>query len=172
MKLSKKFSPEAAGFANYGADTFGSEFPKIQKLGLLPTDFEKKFQVHLATNEKGDQVKTAHFLFPEAGKQAVTALLAYDQHLLFEDWARLGISKANFSADEIFFYTYLYYNASPNKKDGELNTESDFHEYFHNQQNIGIKVSPYQVASGARWLQKSGVFDQSNTASNWYNHQQ
>lgn len=110
---SEKNSKDAAaypvdGFYAYGLDTFGEVYTSLQKKGYLPKDFDKKFKVFEAVNEKNQKMKTAAFADDESALVAKAAMIRQAQDSL-DNYAKS--KKIQLTPKQKEFFTLAGYNS-------------------------------------------------------------
>lgn len=101
------------GFQYLGVDTFGTRVDGLRRNGLIPDTFREGVDYTLSThtNEKGERVTSADFPTVKAGITALTAMVADERRRFLADAERIGVAP---TADQINFFTYLYFNTGSN----------------------------------------------------------
>lgn len=97
------------GFYNYGLDRFGEKgvVENLQKKGYLPKDFNDKYTVYDAINEKKENIKTAAFLNDEAALTAKAAMLRDTQDQLNSYTTKKGYK---LTPEQMDFFALAGYN--------------------------------------------------------------
>lgn len=93
------------GFYNYGLDTFGDAYKKLQKKGYLPADFT--FKPYTAYNEQGKLVNTAAFRNNEEALMAKAAYLRDFMDNVQDEAKKKGVKLAD---RELKYFTMAAYN--------------------------------------------------------------
>lgn len=119
--------------ANLGMDRFIDEEDTLKKEGFLRSDFhgfhdDHKYNRKLSEYDDYyyDSIKKDHpiFLSVDSALEAFAAMLLQRRNIFFNDLEEIGIDKNTLTKDQIFYWTYLYYNCGANcgknriKKDG------------------------------------------------------
>lgn len=97
------------GFYNYGLDRFGEKgvVENLQKKGYLPKDFNDKYTVYDAFNEKKERIKTAAFLSDQDALTAKAAMLRDTQDQLNSYTTKKGYK---LSPEQMDFFALAGYN--------------------------------------------------------------
>lgn len=105
--LAKKYQVD--GFYNYGLDRFGEKgvVENLQKKGYLPKDFNNKYTVYDAFNEKKERIKTAAFLSDQDALTAKAAMLRDTQDQLNSYTTKKGYK---LSPEQMDFFALAGYN--------------------------------------------------------------
>ena len=97
------------GFYNYGLDRFGEKgvVENLQKKGYLPKDFNNKYTVYDAINEKKERIKTAAFLSDQDALTAKAAMLRDTQDQLNSYTTKKGYK---LTPEQMDFFALAGYN--------------------------------------------------------------
>ena len=97
------------GFYNYGLDRFGEKgvVENLQKKGYLPKDFNDKYTVYDAFNEKKERIKTAAFLSDQDALTAKAAMLRDTQDQLNSYTTKKGYK---LTPEQMDFFALAGYN--------------------------------------------------------------
>ena len=163
-------SSATAGFANYGLDTFGSEFTKIAARGYLPDSFRNRFRTSEHFNEQHRKVISANFERKEDALEAFVATLAHRQYLFLEDLQRNGIDAIAIPPEQKLFFTYKYYNGGPNSIERLLQKKSvqALDAFYKRTITVGSTGNAYVVLAGHLWLEQSGATDPNPDGKYWW----
>ncbi|MBI2145876.1 hypothetical protein HYU22_00875 [Candidatus Woesearchaeota archaeon] len=166
-------SSATGGFANYGLDTFGSEFTKIAARGYLPDSFRNRFRTSEHFNEQHRRVTSANFERKEDAFEAFVATLAHRQYLFQEDLGRNGINVEAIPREQILFFTYKYYNGGPNSIERLLQRKSAqaLDAFYQRTITIGSTGNAYVVLAGHLWLEQSGATDPHPEGKYWWSRE-
>lgn len=94
------------GFYNYGTDTFGTRIKELSK--YLPKDFEGRYRLFDAVNERGEKVKTAAFKTNEDALVAKSAFIRAEADAISEYAKSKGIP---LDEDALNYFTLAAYNS-------------------------------------------------------------
>ncbi|MDP3734057.1 MAG: hypothetical protein Q8R37_02420, partial [Nanoarchaeota archaeon] len=163
-------SSATGGFANYGLDTFGSEFTKIAARGYLPDSFRNRFMTSEHFNEQHRRVTSANFERKEDAFEAFVATLAHRQYLFLDDLERKGIDATAIPPEQTLFFTYKYYNGGPNSIERLLQKKSAqaLDAFYRRTITVGSTGNAYVVLAGHLWLEQSGATDPHPNGKYWW----
>lgn len=113
---------EVDGYSALGTDTFGTRIESLKAAGHLRSDFRAGVDYH-PSKTKNEHHRTVHpgvFVDTERGIEAVAAMLASARDEFLADATELYGADAvsSLSADQLAYFTSLYYNAGA--KTGQL----------------------------------------------------
>lgn len=102
-----------SGFALLGVDHFSDEASILKAGGFLRQDFKegREYRPTIRINEKKKKVQSDDFSNFKVGIEAAGARIAWSKYLFLRDIKSLGVQESSISDDQIFFWTYYYFNA-------------------------------------------------------------
>ncbi len=108
-------SREVSAYTEMGLDTFANEITELKQGGFLRQNFDENIEYYIpgysVFNERNEEIKPVYFYNKRNALYAFAARVAWAKHLFLEDIKALGVSESSLTEDQIFFWTYAYFNA-------------------------------------------------------------
>jgi hypothetical protein len=104
-----------------GMDRFLKEYPSMVGEGILPPDFKKQFKKtpDVRFGETGERHHVAKFKNIDRQIEAFAALLNHRRKMLLQDLSAEKIGENDLTADELDYWTYVYYNGGSSPEAGD-----------------------------------------------------
>jgi hypothetical protein len=147
-----------SGFETLGTDTFGSAVGRLKQKGLLRRNVS--YTIETKRNEQGQEVKSARFASFADGLTATASMLAEAREMFLRD---VGPERsAQLTDDEINLFTYIYFNAGPERGKKRLDDPGlPAHMHWsgpHPGNNRDAAWNALERLGSLKMLQKLGIF--------------
>ena len=106
--------PPIHGFNDLGLDTFDTEIVQLKSRNYIAVDFCDYLRIS-EKNEFGQTVQSALFFDTKFALQAFAATIDHRKHQFLEYATEQGKDISAYNDDQLFFFTYLFFNAGKDR---------------------------------------------------------
>ncbi|MCX6815294.1 MAG: hypothetical protein NT120_00385 [Candidatus Aenigmarchaeota archaeon] len=110
------------GFGYLGVDHFSDDAPILKQGGFLRQNFNEGSEYIVTSNENelNKLVKSANFNGFKNGIEALGARVAWTKYMFLTDVKNMGVDTNSLTDDQVFFWTYYYFNTGQGNGKKEL----------------------------------------------------